>query len=319
VNTRRVFDPWGVAFGVVLPLFAAAGGLLLTLLWESRLPDRIVVHWGSAGPEDYSEPMTASWVFALAIVFVGGGCSAFSALAQALLTWRRIMLVAGLTVTGLLSTLQVAILAVQLDAVAGEDVQLPSAAIALGIVNGFAIGAVGAGLLRDYRIRVPALEPPDPRLPRGAAQPIKFFGGFGVVGLVVLAALGIGGALLACATVGTSWPLWIALPVIVLVLAGLRYDITVDGAGVRVRNLGLTSFELDLEEITGARLTHVAAFKDFGGWGLRAKGPGRYGVITKTGPAVEIGTASGLTLTITSERADAMAGALNTLADQQRG
>jgi hypothetical protein len=105
--------------------------------------------------------------------------------------------------------------------------------------------------------------------------------------------------------------------VIVLVVGGLRYDITIDATGIRVRNFGLTTFDVGMDEIIGAKLTDVAAFKDFGGWGLRAKGPGRYGVITQRGSAVEIGTASGMTLTITTEQAGEIAGALNTWASEQ--
>ncbi|WP_068276068.1 DUF1648 domain-containing protein [Aldersonia kunmingensis] len=317
MNTRRIFDPWGLAFGVLLPLLAAASGLVLTSIWESRLPTEIVTHWGLDGPDGYSTPMSFAWVFALVTMFVGGGCASFAALAQALLMWRRIMLVTGLVVTGLLSTLLVAVLWVQLDTAKGDDVELPGAAIGLGVLIGSALGVLGASLLRDYRVRVPALGPPDAKLPRGAAEPWRMVGGFGTVGIVVIAAIGVGIALLACGTIGSTWPLWVGLPVIVLVVGGLRYDVTIDSTGVRVRNFGLTTFDVDMDEIIGAKLTDVAAFKDFGGWGLRAKGPGRYGVITQRGTAVEIGTASGLTLTITTPQAEEVVGALNTWASQQ--
>lgn len=71
----------------------------------------------------------------------------------------------------------------------------------------------------------------------------------------------------------------------------------------------------DPDETTGARVISVSPGRDFGGWGIRFKGKGRYGIITTKGPAAQITMAGGNILTITTERAEELAGAINTLAD----
>lgn len=64
-------------------------------------------------------------------------------------------------------------------------------------------------------------------------------------------------------------------------------------------------------------MVHVNPFLDFGGWGIRFKSKGRYGVVTAKGPAAQIAMAGGDVLTITTARAEELAGALNTLADKR--
>lgn len=317
MSSRRVFDPVGVIFGVALPLAAAATVLIVANAWNSRLPAEIASHWSGRTPDGFSDPMSLAGVFALIIVIVGGGCCGVAALAQALLLMRRAMLLIGLTVVGLLLTLFVSVLWIQLDVTSVADVELPSNAIAIGVLVGLAAGALGAALLRDHRDRAPATEPPSPELPRGPMHAVRDIVGFGRVGTVVVAVIALGSAWLAGVFVGSAWPLFAALPVVVVLLALMRFDVIVDAAGVRVRNCGLTSIDIGMDEVLGAKVDHVSPFKDFGGWGLRSKGHRRYGIVTNTGPAVVISTADGLVLTITSTKADAMAGALNSWADHR--
>ena len=98
-------------------------------------------------------------------------------------------------------------------------------------------------------------------------------------------------------------------------LRAIPWGMTVQEAGVRVRNLGMTAVEYGLDEMIGAKVTETRPFEDWGGWGLRAKGRGRYGLVTNTGPALVFTTAGGHEFTVTTERAQEMAGALNSLAD----
>ena len=110
MTTRRSFDPAGVVFGLLLPLAAALAGLILTKVWEPRLPDQIATHWSGTKPNGFGTPMSTAWIFALVILLVGGGCCAVAAFAQALLIMRRCMLLIGLTVVGLMLSLQVTVL-----------------------------------------------------------------------------------------------------------------------------------------------------------------------------------------------------------------
>lgn len=316
--TRRSIDPWGAVFGIGLPIAVAVAGLLLTRILQSRLPEQIATHWTTGRPDGFAEPTSSAWVFALTIVLVGGGCSAVAALAPALLLMRRTMLLLGSSVVGLLFSIQLATLVSQLDRSSVTELSFPGRSVGWGMLGGFAIGVAGGALLRDHRERTPADEPPAAGLPRGRAVAVRDRVGFSGVGLTVFVGAVLGVAALGWWTAGAPWPLWIAAPVAAIVAGLIRFDVVVDRHGVRVRNLGMTSLDIGLDEITGARVVEVNPFRDFGGWGLRTKGRGRYGIVTHTGPAVRIDTAGALTLTVTTERATEMAGALNSFADQQR-
>ncbi|WP_068159143.1 DUF1648 domain-containing protein [Rhodococcus phenolicus] len=316
MTTHRIIDPAGALFGIALPLVTAVAAVLLTVVWEPRLPAEIATHWSGPNPDGFSSPMSNAWTMALIIVLVGGGCSAIAALAQALLMMRRYMLVVGLGVTGLLATLHVTILTAQLDLPDATQAELPMWSIGLGILIGVATGFVGAALLRDYRERVPAAGAPDARLPRGRVElPIVDQVGTGTRTTAVLALVVLGPAVIVCAAAGSWWPLAVFLPVGVLVLSLLRFRVTVDEAGIRVRNLGMTAIDYGLEEMIGAKVTETRPFQDWGGWGLRSKGRGRYGLVTNTGPALVFTTAGGQEFTVTTDRAQEIAGALNSLAD----
>ncbi|WP_255450310.1 DUF1648 domain-containing protein [Skermania sp. ID1734] len=293
--------------------------LILTLAWRSRLPERIAVHWSATAPDRFAPPMQTAWVFVLVICIVGGGATVLAAFAQALLLMRRMLLMIGVTVIGLLLTLYVEMLRVQLDRTDAAGIRLPANAIALGVVLGFIVGAVGAGLLRDYRVRAYASQPPASTLPRATPVPVRTSAGFGWAGVVVFCAVGGGLAVLGCVLAEAYWPLAISIPVIILIAALMRFEIIVDRRGIRVTNFGFATIDIALAEVVGAKITEVNPFKDFGGWGLRTRGHRRYGIVTHTGPAVQIDTASGLQLTISLSRAETITGIINGFADQRFG
>lgn len=319
MNSSRVVDPAGAVFGLLLPVIAALSGVILTKVWEPRLPAQIATHWTTTSPDGFSTPMSSAWTFALVTVLFGGGCAAIAALAQAMLMMRRTMLVVGLSVVGMILTVQVVLLSVQLDVTDPADTELPLWSLGLGVVIGAAVGLIGAALLRDYRPRVAAAGTPDPRLPR-ADDPaiVADTVGFGTVGsLVLLLILGVAPALAVCLLVDGWWPLAVFVPVGLLVVSLLRFRVIVDRTGIRVVNMGMTALQYGIEEIEGARVDVIRPFDDFGGWGLKVKGRRNYGVVTRTGPAVIVTTACGDRLTVTSARAEEMAGALNAFADRR--
>ncbi|PBC36646.1 DUF1648 domain-containing protein [Rhodococcus sp. ACS1] len=319
MNSSRVVDPAGAVFGLLLPVIAALSGVILTKVWEPRLPPQIATHWTTTSPDGFSTPMSSAWTFALVTVLFGGGCAAIAALAQAMLMMRRTMLVVGLSVVGLILTVQVLLLYVQLDVTDPADTELPLWSLGLGVVIGAVVGLIGAALLRDYRPRVAATGTPDPRLPR-ADDPATVADtvGFGTVGsLVLLLLLGVVPALAVCLLVDAWWPLAVFVPVGLLIVSLLRFRVIVDRTGIRVVNMGMTALQYGIEEIEGARVDVIAPFDDFGGWGLKVKGRRNYGVVTRTGPAVIVTTACGDRLTVTSARAEEMAGALNAFADRR--
>lgn len=314
----RTFDPAGVIFGVAVPIAAAAFGLVLTHLWRSRLPDQIATHWSGTEPDGFTSPATSAWTLAIVVVLVGGGCSAIASLAHALLIMRRTMLMIGSTVVGLIVVLQIAILTRQLDVEDVATVEIPGWALAVGTAVGFAIGILGASLLRDYRERTVADAPPPASLPRAAVDlPIVEPLGAGRVAVAVLFSILAAAAVLTCWLAESWWPVAIFVPLAVLPVSLMRYELIVDRKGIHVRSLGMAAFDYAIEEITGASVREVNPFEDFGGWGLRVKGRGNYAVATTKGPAVFVTFANGQRLTITTEHADRVAGTLNSLASQR--
>ncbi|MEV0946941.1 DUF1648 domain-containing protein [Rhodococcus sp. NPDC049939] len=319
MNHTRITDPAGALFGLLLPVVAALSGVILTKAWEKRLPAELATHWTTTSSSGFATPMSSAWTFALTTVLIGGGCSAISALAPAMLMMRRAMLVVGLSVVGLILTVQVVMLSEQLDVRDAADTELPLWSVGLGFSLGFVVGMVGASLLRDYRRRVCATQPPDTQLPRADTPgAVADTVGFGTVGsLVLLVLVGIAPAIGMCLLVDGWWPLAVFVPLGLLIVSRVRFQVVADRSGIRVVNMGMTALHYGIDEIEGARVEPIKPFADFRGWGFVVKGPRNFGVVTKTGPAVIITTACGDRLTVTSAQADRMAGVLNSFADRR--
>ncbi|CAH0281276.1 MAG: DUF1648 domain-containing protein [Rhodococcus sp.] len=318
-KSLRTFDPAGVVFGVVLPLAVAALCLVLAYLWEGRLPDQVATHFSGTQPDDFSNPLANAWTVAIVIVLVGGGVSAVAALARVLLIMRRTMLIIGLTVVGTIGVLEIATLARELDLPTEQSVTIPGWAIAVGTVAGFAIGLFGATRLRDHRERVVATAPLHTDLPRcGLELPLVVPVGASRVAAVTVIALSAAGAGVTCYLSNSPWPIFLFVPLTILILSLLRFTVHIDSDGLYVSSLGMAAFDYDIAEITGASVRTVNPAKDFGGWGLRAKGRGNYAVATEAGPAAFVTFANGDRLTIGTAAADTIAGTLNTLTDRAR-
>jgi len=316
---RPRLDPVGLVFALALPLLGAALVLTATALWSDRLPDPLATHWsGSDGPDGFSGLWTNAWTLAAVLIVVGGGCAAPAAFARVQLMVRRILLVTAMIVIGLITAVALSMLVTQLDLADPSRARLSWWPMGAGVAVGTAVGLLGAWLLRDRRVPVPASAPPDPALPRRADRTALTLTA-GVPGRVliivgaVLAVLAVG----TCVLAGSAWPLTIYAPVLWLLLVTARYRITLGPEAITVVSAGLTMMTYRIDEVVGAHVTTVNPLADFGGWGLRAAGRGRYAVATASGPAVRIETACGDVLTVTTDRADDAAGLLNALADDR--
>ncbi|MGW4479913.1 DUF1648 domain-containing protein [Rhodococcus triatomae] len=319
MSESRTFDPAGVVFGVFVPVLAAATVLVTEQVWTSRLPDTLATHFSGGTADGFASTSSTAWTFVLVIVLVGGGCSGFAGLAQALLMMRRSMLIVGSSVTGLMLALWFGLLTAHLDLTDPAGADLSTTPIAVGVLVGGAVGVLGASLLRDHRERRTTTLRPAATLPRGPVDlPIVTGAGLGAGTTAIL--LGIGALVTVglCRLAGSWWLLAVFLPVSLLVVGLLRFRVVVDEAGLRVYNMGMCALGYGVDELEGASVTEVAPFRDWGGWGLRSRGRGNYGVVTETGPALVFEAANGQRLTVTTARAAEMAGALNALADASR-
>ncbi|OYD67371.1 DUF1648 domain-containing protein [Rhodococcus sp. OK302] len=313
---HRVVDPAGAIFGILIPALCAFGGVVLTKMWEHRLPEKIATHWTTTSPDGFSTPTANAWTVALLTLLFGGGLSAVAALAPAMLMMRRFMLVTGLGVVGLITTVNVALLYNQLDVVDPSTTSLPYWSIGVGALIGGALGYLGALTLRDYRVHEQASGNPSPDLPRSdAALPISDDVGFTTKGSAILALITLVPGVLLTLSLGSYWSLFMFAALALLLVSLVRFRATVDESGISVVNMGMRAMEYAADEVVDAKVAEIKPFTDFGGWGLKKKGRRNYGIVTRTGPAVVISFASGDRLTITTPRAEEMAGALNRLAD----
>lgn len=116
-------------------------------------------------------------------------------------------------------------------------------------------------------------------------------------------------------------PLWIALaimlPVTLVALVALRFDVRIDERGITARApLGWPRVRVPLEKITSAEvIAEVSPLADFGGWGWRTVGAGD-GVVLRTGEAIRIGRDRRSDLTITVDDAAGAVAVLNVLRRQ---
>jgi hypothetical protein len=137
----------------------------------------------------------------------------------------------------------------------------------------------------------------------------------GVIAIPIVVIVGIA---VLFAVVGL--PVWATL-VVGLVVASLitmlTWRVVVDQRGLTVTGLfGFPRFDIPLETIVAAAAIDVSALGQFGGWGVRFGRTG-WGVIARTGPAIEVQRSNGANFVVTVDDAGTAAGLLTTLA--QRG
>lgn len=315
---RRI-DPVGLVAGGLLPLLGASFILLLTAVWEPRLPAQIAQHWDAGGQADaFGAPWPNAILLASVSAAVGLGCGAPAMLARTLLALRQVLVVAALMTTGLFVAIWVSVLHAQLDLEDAAAAQLALWPVGLGAAVGLLVGVAAAKLLRDGRVRTNVTHRPPSYLPRHPVVDVREDLGVSLkLRALILAPLVLIGLVIAI-TSKQLWPVLVFVPIGLFVVALLHYRIEVDGTGLRAYGLGLRAFDITVDEIVKAEVKQVSPVGDFGGWGLRATGKGRYGLVTRKGPAVVITVGAGQTFTMTTDRAKEIAGVLNTAADSRR-
>ncbi|MBN4927552.1 hypothetical protein IEU95_11980 [Hoyosella rhizosphaerae] len=315
---RRV-DWTGLLFGVFMPFVVAGTLLWLTRIWEPRLPENVVAQWNAIGEPSRITPLWSNtWLLATLMVATASGLGAIAALRRALLSLRFLLLIVSTTVTGLFAGLWVGILIGHINVININDATLVGWPIAAGVALGGVTGFIAANKLHDGRIVGKATRRPPSHLPRAeassfdetvvASKPMQIL----LVGTLIV----VGGVVAAASR--SLWPLALFVPLAFLLAAGMRAHIHADGAGLAVRIMGHTAFNLKTGEITKAEMSTTSPFGEFGGVGLRVRGSGDYGLVMRKGPAVVVYTAGGHKFTLTTDQPRQLAGILNSAADASR-
>lgn len=100
---------------------------------------------------------------------------------------------------------------------------------------------------------------------------------------------------------------------------GLGARLAVTDDVLTVRWLGSTPVRIPVAEVEEARVARPTGW-EWGGWGLRHQpGTNRYGFIGSGRAAVELHRADGTLWTVTTSRAEEVAGVVNAIADRQPG
>lgn len=315
--------------GVIVPLALAAIGIAVILVSIPELPNPVAVHWGlTDGPDRFGN-------IAVPLLLITVPTLAHCALSLAVTRYSK---------DGIFTAIQRFVLAmapflaaVLTASMAGSIIiqrglpdasAAPSIASVLGIAigSGVLLGLAGWLVLPTPTPRAEAASIAAPTVELTSTERATWTQRIGpnrtVTGsLAVFAVLAV---VAGTATMAVAAPLWasvvfLALALVLAVGVGgsMFWRITVDGRGLDARAaIGFPHLRVPLDEIDAATVTNVRVGRDFGGWGLRWGGAGRYGVITRSGEALVITRTRGRTLTLTVPGAGTAAALLISLRER---
>lgn len=297
--------------GVVLPLAVTATACVLMLLWLPELPTPAATHWSGSGP-DGSGP---AWTFPAAMAGVGVGFTLVIWLAVAR-TSRRAWGATGRILGAFVPAVSVFLgigLGWSVAAQRGLDswTAAPDTGVAfLVAIPAAALVGVGAWFAQPA-VEVSAAPAESAHaLPLGDAERAVWIGrATGRPVLMWLLALSAALLLVVAVRVAaegdpSAWiPLVVGFAVLAFAVTTLAFRVRVDARGLAVRGFaGWPSFLVPLADIEDVRVIRVTPLADFGGWGLRGLSSlhgGRFGVVLREGPAIEVARRSGGTFVVT--------------------
>ena len=320
-RARRAFLWVGVVVPVVITLLSS----LVIALWLPDLPDPAATHWSGGGGPDGFGP---AWTYLAIGLGVPLGLIALFAV-FALFAHRvpprdpngpqwsstaRLLGAMSLGVSAMLAWMMLISVGVQ----RGLDDAAETPDITGWVFVGFAgaVVVVVAGWFLQPRVTstgTPAEEVSPMVLAPGERAVWTATATTGRAGVATLTAL----FLVLAATAVVMWaleePSWWVLGLVCLLLGALMltmltFRVRVDTAGLLVRSsAGWPRFRVRPDDVAAVRVVPVHPFAEFGGWGVRLSTDGRFGVVLRTGDALEVTRRSGRTFVVTVD--DAATGA----------
>ena len=308
--------------GIAVPGALLVGALLLVLSWRDRLPAEVAVHWGPSGVD-----RTGTVVELVAVPMVLGGVS-WLIIVILCLTASRIALIRRLLVgvSAGMGTLFAGIVltsvAVQLDVADATAAGDPSLGALVVFVAAVAV-AIGAGALTGDDPPLPSTAPVPADAPRSDLPSSAYWAGEARtkrVWPVWLATAVLIGLYVWLSAASGQW--WLPLPLLVLTtlpLGLLRWRVRIDHRGLTVAaQAGWPRERIPANEVERAGVVEVSPFQEFGGWGLRASGDGRTGVVTRAGEALQVQRSGDRVFVVTIDGAAEAAALLNSIAERDR-
>lgn len=314
-----------ILVGGILPAIIGAFGVVLILFSLPLLPDPVAIHWGLSGADGFGPAWLNLVMLVVFIVGYGAFAFVFGRGGEGLAPNQRVVVAVAPFLAVLMTTLFAGTLVMQRGL---DDAALAPSVTPLlvgGSVGGVAAGVIGWFLLPaaragDIEGSVPTVVLGD----KERAVWLRSTGPSGSVFVLVLGTLALV-SVLALVAVALSAPLPVTLAyaavliVVVAALAGLLFwRLRVTERGFVARSLlGLPRFTVPIRDVASAAVITVNPMRSFGGWGVRWGGPGRWGIVTRSGEALEITRRNGRALVVTVDGAEKAAALLNTLAARE--
>jgi hypothetical protein len=286
-----------------------------------RLPDEVVVHWGVDGPDQYGPPSVYVWFIVGVGLVVTAATGLFAVVPShaPFVAMRKAIAVAALGVTVVVTGSLLVVLVTQ-----AETSPLPGALgwlVPLAALVAVLVALVLLPPTEPRELRVIASEP----VVIGATERVSWVGEAMVsrallaTFVVAVTAVTATGIVLTVLAVPGGWVALVVAVVLALSIASTAsFTVTIDDRGLRVRSMiAVPRFTIPLAEIADARAITVTPLGDFGGWGLRVNGS-RWGVVLRSGEALEVVKRDGRGLVVTVPRAVSAAAVLQGLLDARR-
>ena len=318
-----------VLVAVWLPVVVVAAGVVLQLVLLPQVPATIAVHWNAAGEADGFAP---AWTQPLATAVLGLGLPLLIALTSLPGLRRgdggptyRLMGATAAAVAALVTVALTWTFAMQ----AGLDTAAEAPTVWAALVASFVAGAVvgvAAWFAQPREEATDAAAAPATPLALAANERVLWMRTSGMsrgAAITVVAAvlLVAGSAVVAWVTGAEPLLAWIltgtALLLLVFAATTLAFHVRVDETGLHVDSvLGLPRLHVPLADIASAARVDVSPMGEFGGWGLRLGAGRRFGVVLRSGEAIEVLRRSGTRFAVTVDDAGTGASLLEGLVER---
>jgi Protein of unknown function (DUF1648) len=308
---------------LVAPLVFTGAALAITFSIASTLPGSVAVHWNAAGVADgfgspYTFPILIA-VICLPLDAVFGGIAVLSSYRAPVTVMTKLLAVVGLFITVLLAVALGGTLVLQ------RGHASPAHATIVWLPIGFGVAllvTIGAWFLLPKAVKAqrgggtpvaPVALGAQERASwiRSATAPSGLI--WGVIGFMILITAIVLVSVLERG--GGIWPIaFIPTVILLIVLSNFAWTIRVDARGVRMRSsLGIPTITVPLANIASAEVVDVQAIAQYGGFGIRWGLNGRFGVILRSGEALEVLRHNGRSVVVTVDDAASAAALINGL------
>ena len=280
-------------------------------------PSQLIVHWGANG--DRYGPW---WTYAILVAAIGlpviGLIGFFIARSTRMAGMNAWMPAIAMAIT-VFHTVGMGVGSVVLN----QSPLAPALPLAIGAVLGVAAGLLTWWLLPRETPTTSGVEASD-GLPVKPGEVAAWTGRVELATWFLLLITGVAatliviGVLLFLTAGWHAWPIFLA-PTFMLtaVLTTAQFVVTASPRGFLVRStLGWPRLSVSTADLATAGVVTVDPMADFGGWGIRwvigPRGKGRWGIVTRRGPGLEVVRRDGRSIVVTIDDAGTAAAVLET-------